>query len=207
MRILVADDHTPVRRFVCSVLEAEGWEVCGQAANGREAVEMAFKMNPDIIVLDLSMPELSGLDAARQILKKLPQTQVLILTLHDCEDLSRAIVEAGVGACLLKTNLQYLVTEVHALFQSGRRRRHPADVVPQVPPPTTDDDVAQQLITRLTTGERNILKLLARSKTNKEIAVALSISVNAVESSRSTIMGKLGVDSIVDCVRYARKTF
>jgi len=109
LRILVADDHPPFRRFVCGVLAAEGWQICGQASNGREAVERALELKPDVVVLDLSMPELSGLDAARQILKRMPGVFAVILTLHEVGDLSRAVREAGVAGCVLKTDLQRLV--------------------------------------------------------------------------------------------------
>ena len=122
MRILVADDHSSVRRYICSVLEAEeGWEICGEATNGREAVEMAVELKPDVVVLDLSMPELNGLTAARQILKQSPWTDVLILTLHHGDDLTRAALESGAGACVMKTDLQRLVTEVQNLARTNPR--------------------------------------------------------------------------------------
>jgi DNA-binding NarL/FixJ family response regulator len=122
MRILVADDHSSVRRYICSVLEAEeGWEICGEATNGREAVEMAVELKPDIVVLDLSMPELNGLTAARQILKQSPWTDVLILTLHHGDALTRAALESGAGACVLKTDLQRLVAEVRNLARTNPR--------------------------------------------------------------------------------------
>src|SRR6516164_47601 len=101
MRILVADDHPSVRRFVCEVLTIEGWHICGQASNGREAVEIAVQQKPDVVVLDLSMPELNGLDAARRILEAMPQATVLMLTMYECEELTQAVLEAGAAACLL----------------------------------------------------------------------------------------------------------
>ena len=115
MRILVADDHPSVRRFVCEVLATEGWHICGQASNGREAVEMAVQQKPDVVVLDLSMPELNGLDAARRILKAMPEATVLMLTMYECEELNQAVLEAGAVACLLKSDLQRLVKEVRSL--------------------------------------------------------------------------------------------
>ena len=122
MRILVADDHSSVRRYICSVLEAEeGWEICGEATNGREAVEMAVELKPDIVVLDLSMPELNGLTAARQILKQSPWTDVLILTLHHGEALMQAALESGAGACVMKTDMQRLVAEVRHLARTNPR--------------------------------------------------------------------------------------
>jgi DNA-binding NarL/FixJ family response regulator len=122
LRILVADDHPSVRRYVCSVLQSEqGWQVCGEATNGREAVEMAVQLTPDVVVLDLSMPELNGMDAARQIVKRMPWTDVLILTLHEGEDLMEAVLESGAGACVMKTDLDCLVTQVRTLVQSKSR--------------------------------------------------------------------------------------
>jgi DNA-binding NarL/FixJ family response regulator len=202
LHILVADDHSVVRRFVCDVLEADGWQVCGQATNGREAVDMAILLKPDIVVLDLSMPELNGLDAARQILKKMPKTQVLILTLHDGDDLVGSALEAGARACVVKTDLQRLVEEVRAVFQSESCSSH-ANALEEMSQLPGDNHAFEELVTRLTDLEREILQLLARSKTTKEIAVALSMNVKTVEICRSTIMAKLGLNSIVDCVRYA----
>jgi CheY-like chemotaxis protein len=122
LRILLADDHPWVLRCIRDALEAEeGWQVCGEAANGREAVEMAVELNPDIVVLDLSMPELNGLVAAQQIRKRAPWTDVLILTLHEGEDLTRAILEAGVSACVMKTDLPRLVAEMRTLMESNDR--------------------------------------------------------------------------------------
>ena len=119
-RILVADDHALMRRMVRHVLEdVEGWLVCGEAATGREAIEMAVRLKPDIVVLDLSMPELNGLEAARQILMQAPQTEVLILTMHDAKELMRAALASGARACVLKSDMQHLVTAVRALLQQG----------------------------------------------------------------------------------------
>lgn len=119
LRILVADDHPAVRRFVCEVLTTEGWQICGQASNGREAVEIAVQEQPDVVVLDLSMPELNGLDAARRILKAMPQAIVLMLTMYESEELTQAVLESGVAACLLKSDLQHLVKKVRSLQGSA----------------------------------------------------------------------------------------
>ena len=128
MRILVADDHASVRRYICGVLEAEqGWSVCGEASNGREAVQMAAELKPDVVVLDLSMPVLNGLDAARQIRKELPRIAVVILTLHEGEELTRAVLETGAGACVVKTDLQRLVIELRTMLQSNAPQETRAD--------------------------------------------------------------------------------
>src|SRR5258708_17856799 len=107
LRILIADDHDIVREGLRSLLSAQpGWEVCGEAVNGREAVAQARQLGPDVVILDFSMPELNGLDAARQIRKTLPRTEVLILTMHDLEELAREIFAAGAGGFIFKTDAQ-----------------------------------------------------------------------------------------------------
>src|SRR5262249_19152102 len=115
-RILLADDHPKVRRHVRDALETlKGWEVCGEAATGREAVAMTEIYSPDIVVLDLSMPELNGLEAAREITKRFPHTVVFILTMHHAHELIREVLAAGARACLTKSNLQHLIDEVQSV--------------------------------------------------------------------------------------------
>ena len=115
-RILIADDHPIVRRCVRRTLEDNGWEVCGEARTGREAVMMTAAQRPEIVVLDLSMPELNGLDAAREIHKQRPETKMLILTMHDTEELIPELRASGVRDCVLKTDLQQLVTAVQSVM-------------------------------------------------------------------------------------------
>ena len=117
-RILLADDHPAVRRCIRLVLEAEGWEVCGEAATGREAVAMTAAQRPDIVVLDLSMPDLNGLDAARKIHQEFPQTETFILTMHDAAVFIPDLRASGVRACLLKTDVQILIDEVRIALAS-----------------------------------------------------------------------------------------
>jgi DNA-binding NarL/FixJ family response regulator len=120
LRIVIADDHPLVRRFVREVLEAEGWQVCGEAADGRQAVDLAGREIPDLVVLDLSMPVMNGFDAARHILKAHPGMNVLMLTMYDAEELVRAASAIGARGCVLKSDLQRLVAAVRAL-QIGRQ--------------------------------------------------------------------------------------
>jgi DNA-binding NarL/FixJ family response regulator len=207
LRILVADDHQSVRSLVCDVLAAqEDWLVCGEATNGREGVEMALQLKPDVVILDISMPELNGLEAARQIVKTIPQTNVVILTMYDGEDLRRMAFESGASACVLKTDLPRLVMEIRTLFESQRHNALPGGDTAgkMLSQDETRIESDENLITRLTGLEREILRLLAQSKTTKEIAIALSIEAKAVGTSRSQIMDKLGMKSIVDLVQYAR---
>jgi DNA-binding NarL/FixJ family response regulator len=121
-RILVVDDHSLVRRNIRGVLEEEGYEVCGEAATGREAVELAGVLKPDLVVLDLTMPELNGLDAARQILAKTPEARVLILTMHQAEALTREALASGADACVVKSDIQHLIAAVHGLLRSNNHR-------------------------------------------------------------------------------------
>jgi DNA-binding NarL/FixJ family response regulator len=121
LRFLVADDHAIVRQHIRRVLEAQdGWQVCGEAATGKDAVEMAIALRPNFVLLDWSMPVLNGLDAAGQIVRQLPLTAVLILTMHDPEDLKDAALASGAGSCLLKTDLHRLPDEVRGLLKAKR---------------------------------------------------------------------------------------
>jgi DNA-binding NarL/FixJ family response regulator len=122
-RILVVDDHPLVRKHVRAVLGEEGYQVCGEAADGREAVEMAEILKPDLVVLDLTMPELNGLDAARLILGKTPEIHIVIFTMHEDEALTREAAEAGVAACVGKSDTEHLIAKVHALLRPGCRRQ------------------------------------------------------------------------------------
>jgi DNA-binding NarL/FixJ family response regulator len=165
---------------------------------------MAVRLEPDVVVLDLSMPEMNGLTAARHILRTAPQTNVLILTLHEGEDLTRAVLEAGAGACVSKTELHSLAREVRTLYKSGNYRPCDAASHEAIPPPGgVEEFFGQSSDTPLTANERRVLQLLAQSKTSREIAIALSMTTQTVEAYRSAIMDKLGVDSVVDCIRYA----
>lgn len=206
VRILVADDHEVVRRGIRAVLEVQpGCEVCGEAVTGREAVRKARRLAPDIVILDIGMPELNGLDATRQIRKALPHTEVLILTMHESEQVVREVLAAGARGYLLKSDAgRDLVAAVEAL------RSHK---------PFFTSAVAEQLLedylktaarpgvahspTRLTPREREIVQLLAEGKSNKEVAAALGISVKTAETHRTKIMRKLDLHSLSELVRYA----
>ena len=206
-KILIADDHEIVRRGLRALIESQpNWEVVGEAVTGREAVELAKQFTPQVAVLDVSMPEMNGLEATRQILKALPQTEVLILTMHDSEQVVREVLDSGARGYVLKSDAgRDLISAVEALRQRrpffssrvsemllqncrGRQQR-----------PGTGDASRS----RLTAREREIVQLLAEGKTNKEVAASLNISIKTAETHRTNIMNKLDLHSVTELVRYA----
>jgi two-component system response regulator NreC len=198
LRILIADDHPVVRRYVREMLESEeGWEVCGEAATGREAVAMTSAHRPDIVVLDLSMPELNGLEAARQIHELFPKTGLLIFTMHDPLELLEEVKVFGVRTCILKTDLHQLAGAVRTICQQSR-----SSETPRCSQTDESDDASAEMLTDL---ERQIVQMLAQARNNQEIAAALSLTVRAVEMHRAAIMCKLKINSIFDLVHYAMR--
>lgn len=206
VRILLADDHDVVRRGLREQLSAhEGWEICGEARNGREAVQMAIKLSPDVAVIDLSMPELNGLEATRQIRRELPRTEVLIFTMHETEQLIREVLSAGARGYVLKSDAgRHLTSAVEAL--SHRRPFFTAKVsealLDAFLQSSSRKDEGSAFRT-LTDREREIVQMLAEGDSNKEIAAKLSISIKTVETHRATVMRKLDISSIVELVHYA----
>ena len=204
LRILVVDDHAVVRRGVRSLLEShEGWDVCGEATTGRDAVEQSRRLRPDVVVMDLSLPELNGLDATRHILKDAPETEVLVLTMHQSEELARDVLQAGARGYVLKSDAdENLIAAVESL------RQHKPFLTPTVTEFVLDGyirDGADQDAARgvVTAREREIIQLIAEGKSNKQAASALSISVKTIEAHRANIMRKLHLRSVSDLVRYA----
>jgi DNA-binding NarL/FixJ family response regulator len=205
LRILVADDHEVVRQGLRALLESQpGWQVVAEAANGRQAVELARRHKPDIVILDISMPELNGLEATSLILQEAPRSQVLILTVHESERVVREVLAAGARGYLMKSDAgRELVLAVEAL---GQRRPYFTSQVAEMMlegylqpgAPAPDDDGL-----RLTSREREIVQLLAEGKTNKEVASILNISVKTAETHRTNIMNKLRLHSLSELVRYA----
>jgi DNA-binding NarL/FixJ family response regulator len=207
LRIFIADDHEVMRQGLRTVLEARpGWKIAGEAGNGRQAVEMVRASRPDVIVMDISMPEMNGLDATREILRDAPASEILILTLHDSEQLAEDVLKAGARGYVLKSDAATdLVRAVdclrqHAPFFTSRI----ASLVLErfrnsVPAGARPDDA----LVKLTLRERQVVQLLAEGKSNKEVAGALGISVKTAETHRSNVMHKLGFGSLPDLVRYA----
>ena len=203
LRILVVDDHAVVRRGVRSLLEShEGWKVCGEATTGRDAVELTRRLRPDAVVMDLSLPELNGLDATRQILKDAPNTEVLVLTMHHSEELARDVLQAGARAFVLKSDAdENLISAVDSL------RQHKPFLTSTVTEFVLDDYVRRgdgaQEDPALTAREREIVQLVAEGQSNKAAATTLGISVKTIEAHRANIMRKLHLHSVSDLVRYA----
>jgi DNA-binding NarL/FixJ family response regulator len=209
LRILVADDHDIVRRGLKELLEEHaGWNVCAEASNGREAVELALEHRPHVAVLDLTMPELNGLEATRRIRQSVPETQVLIFTMHESEELVRNVLAAGARGYLLKSDAaRQLVPAVEALAQrkpffAGRI----SEVLLEGFLDAERGKAAPPAAERLTSREREIVQLLAEGNSNKQIARALDLSVKTVETHRAAIMRKLDLHSLADLVRFAIRT-
>jgi len=205
LRILVADDHDVVRTGLRTLLESRnGWSVCAEATNGRDAVEKARDFKPDVAVLDIGMPLLNGVEATRQIRKLSPTTEILILTMHDSEMMIQGVLEAGARGYILKDDAgRNLLAAVDAV-----RRRRPflsSRVSAAAKGPLADEDGRGRLARPLTPREREIVQLLAEGKSNKEIATFLNISVKTAETHRANIMLKLNFHSVTELVRYAVK--
>src|SRR6184192_499402 len=207
LRIFVADDHEVVRKGLMSLLHAQPeWKICGEAGDGRVAVENAQRLKPDVIILDIGMPSLNGLEATRQILKTNPEAKVLILTLHESEQMVREVLNAGARGFVLKSDAaRDMVAAVEALRRD--KTYFTSKVAAMVlegylkgGTPTSPVTVGRN---RLTPREREIVQLLAEGKSTKEVAVALGLSVKTAETHRSNIMRKLQLHSVSDLVLYA----
>ena len=206
-RILIADDHEIVRRGVRAVLEQHpGWEVCGEAENGREAVEFAKTLKPDLVLLDIGMPNLNGLGAARQILAHAPLTRILVLTMHDSEQVVRDVLSVGARGFLLKSDAgRDLIAAVETLQRHGTffTSRVADQVLEGYLNPERLKSPEEIRGSRLTPREREVVQLLAEGKTSKEVAVALNLSVKTTETHRTNIMRKLDLHSVADLTIYA----
>ncbi len=209
LRILIADDHEVARRGIRAVLENHpGWEVCGEAKDGRESVELAAMTRPDIVLLDIGMPNLNGLEAARQILANNPEVAILILTMHDSDNVVREVLRAGARGFLLKSDAgRDLVAAVEALQR--QRTFFTTRVSQMVLDGYLDHGKNGHEVKReiggdvLTSREREVIQLLAEGKTSKEVAVTLNLSVKTAETHRTNLMRKLDLHSVADLTRYA----
>lgn len=205
IRILIADDHDIVLRGIRPLLESEwGWEICGEAMEGRQTVAMALELKPDIVIVDVSMPELGGVEVTRQIKRDSPETEVLIFTGQESEALVHQLFAAGARGFVLKSEAaQHLIPAIKALcnHEPFFGARISGMVFEQYikggnHPETKERDV-------LTPREREIVQLLAEGRSNKEVGTLLGISVKTVETHRAAVMRKLGFEAFSELVRYA----
>jgi DNA-binding NarL/FixJ family response regulator len=207
LRILIADDHDLIRRGVRDLLSARtDWEVVGEASNGADAVRQVVSLKPDVAILDFSMPELNGPGAAAQIVEKAPETSVVVLTMHDSEQVMREVLQAGARGLVLKSDADRdLVEAVEAV--SKKRHFFTARLSEMVlggylgGTPTIAK--AKSKAAELTERECEVMRLLADGMSSKEAATRLQISIRTVESHRININRKLGFNSIAKMVHYA----
>lgn len=206
LRILVADDHEVVRTGVRALIEHEpGLQVCGTATNGQEAVETAKKLKPEVVVLDVTMPELSGLEALRQIKRALPNTEVVIFSAYHSEEVIEQLFHAGAKSYVQKSDAgRHLVAAIKSI---AKHKPFFTREISQIlfakflsSSPGTKQRGQEHTVTD---REREVVCLLARGRTNKEIANSLGISVRTAETHRATVMRKLGLDSLAALVCYA----
>jgi DNA-binding NarL/FixJ family response regulator len=207
IQLLLADDHAVMRRGIRDLLETDPEiQVVGEAADGREAIRLVQKLKPDVMIMDLAMPELNGLDAIRHIRNEYPAVELLVFSMHDSEDLIREVFAAGARGYVLKSDASlYLVEAVKSLI------RHKPFFTPRISEAILNSLVASASDNKsenhgaspLSSREREILQLLAENKSNKEIATKLGISVRTVETHRRSVMQKLDASSIVELVHYA----
>ena len=209
VRLLIADDHEIVRKGLRAVLETQqGWAVVGEAIDGRDAVEKAKQIKPHVIILDISMPLLNGLEATRQIAKQVPETKILILSFRESDSLIQNLLEAGALGYLSKSDAtRDLVPAVEALL------RNKTFFTPKVGNMVMEGYLGGGLkavnrnsnpgAPRLTTRQREIVQLLAEGKSTKEIAITLGIRLKTAETHRANIMRRLDFHSVTELVRYA----
>jgi DNA-binding NarL/FixJ family response regulator len=207
LRILIADDHDLIRRGVRDLLAARsGWQVVGEASNGTDAVRKAVSLRPDVAILDFSMPELNGPGAAAQIVEKVPETGVVVLTMHDSEQVMREVLQAGARGLVLKSDADRDLLEA---VEAVARKRHffttrlSELVLGGYLAGTAAKVKVESKVAQLTEREREVMRLLADGMSSKEAATQLQISIRTVESHRINISRKLGFNSIAKLVHYA----
>ncbi len=194
--VLLADDHSLVRRGFRRILEdEEGMQVVGEASNGVEAIRLSHELKPKVVVMDLSMPELDGVQATREIVKHLPDTQVLVLSMHSDDNYVRNALDAGAKGYLLKSAIDVdLVGAIRAVAEGQRFIGSGLKYVAQ----EQDDELK-----RLTAREKQVLQLIAQGKSNKEIASLLELSVNTVSVHRANLMEKMNIHRTAELVLFA----
>ena len=208
LRILLADDHEVVRRGLRALLDGQpGWQVVGEACDGRQAIEKTQQLNPDVVVLDITMPQLSGLEAAKRILADAPRTKLVFFTMHSSEQMVYEALNAGAHGYVLKSDAANDL--IHAVESTQQQRKF--FVSPKLEPLISKEyfkrghraTVAKVPAEVLTAREREVLQLLAEGRNSKDVATALGISLKTVETHRANLMAKLDLHSLPALVRYA----
>ena len=202
LRILIVDPHEVLRRGLRELLESRAdWCISAEASNGRDAVKLALKTMPEVVLLDLSMPEMNGIEATRAIRKELPATEVLIFTARQSEGLVREALAAGAHGYLMKTEPAHRVIEAieslaeHQPFFSSEISRR-----------LLDHYIAGAPANILSTREREVIQLMAEGRSSKAVSSLLGITFKTTETHRAAIYGKLGTKSFAELVRYALRT-
>lgn len=205
LRILIADDHDLMRRGLKALMANQtGWEICAEATKGRDAVAKAAALRPDVVILDICMPELNGIEATRQIRKASPRTEILILSVHHSDQLIREVIDAGARGFVLKSDSATdLVSAIESLAAHKPFFTACATELLLTGRGPTDDSPANLPSDQLTSREREIVQLLAEGKTSKEVASTLNISAKTAETHRANIMKKMEFHSVGEIVRYA----
>ncbi len=206
LRILIADDHEIVRKGLRAILSAQpDWQICGEAGTGINAISLVLEQKPQIVIMDIHMPGLNGLDATKELLKHLPLTQVVILSAHESETLIRQMLASGARGYVLKADISDdLILAVETVAKGGLYFTSSiSDFVLRESRQGGGQTLQAERRTQLTPRERDVLALLAAGKSNKEIGTALRISGRTVETHRANLMGKLNAHSLADLVRWA----
>jgi DNA-binding NarL/FixJ family response regulator len=204
IRIVIADDHEIVRQGLKMLLENDGCEVVGEYSSGREAVEGVAGARPDVAVMDISMPELNGVEATQQITKQQPDAKVIILTMHDSEELARRVLEAGARGYVLKSDAaRDLANAVRSVMKGQPYFSGKISEMLLRGYLNNPNQSQETAIPALTPREREVVQLLAEGKSSKEVASILGTSPATVETQRAKIMQKLDLHSVTDLVRYA----
>ena len=203
LSIMVVDDHEVVRRGIRILLEARTeWRISGEAATGREAIEKARKLRPDLVLLDVTMPDMDGLETIPQLLNVSPATRILVLTMHDSGDLAIKVLAAGASGLVLKSDAaRELVNAVQAISRN-QLFLSPA-VTRLIVGQLSHTSEPEPAVSDITPRELDVLKLLATGRINKEVATALDISVKTVDAHRASIMRKLHLRNYSDLIQFA----
>ncbi len=207
LRILLADDHALLRTGVRGVLENnEAWKVVGEAGKGIEAIAKAKKLKPDLVIVDISLPDIDGLQVARQIREAIPTAKLLVLTMHESDQIVRRAIDAGAHGFVLKSDLTDRLVKAVKDLSLGKRLLIPRSSISE----SSEQRIAnrrsensKRMDSRITPREVQVIRRLALGRVNKEVALDLGITVRTVETHRAKIMDKLGIHLIAELVHYA----